>query len=94
MMEFFLLVIAFRLALGPTLSPIQRVLGTLSLVIKRPKREADHPAPSSSEVKNVTSTSPVTVHGVVLNEAMDSSSWRGTYLSAGTILTLSVFHNT
>jgi len=37
--------------LGPTQLPIQRVPGTISLVIKRPGREADHSPASSAEVK-------------------------------------------
>jgi hypothetical protein len=45
----------FRTALGPTQSPIQRVAGSLSLVIKRPGREADHSPPSRAEVKNAWS---------------------------------------
>jgi hypothetical protein len=37
---------------GPTQPPIQWVPGALSLGVKRPGREADHPPPSSAEVKN------------------------------------------
>jgi hypothetical protein len=47
----FLLTTASRTALGPTQPPIQRLLGTLSLGVKRPGREADHLPPSSAEVK-------------------------------------------
>jgi len=39
-------------ALGPTHPPIQWVSGNLSLEVKRPERESDHPPPSSVEVKN------------------------------------------
>jgi hypothetical protein len=42
----------------------------LSLVIKRPGREADHSPPSISEAKyvwNSTSTPPIRLHGVVLS---------------------------
>jgi hypothetical protein len=42
---------ASRTALGPTQPPIQWVPGALSLVVKRPGREADHSPPSSAEVK-------------------------------------------
>jgi hypothetical protein len=42
---------ASRPALGPTQPPIQLVQGTLSLGVKRPKREADHSPSSSAEVK-------------------------------------------
>jgi hypothetical protein len=38
-------------ALEPTHSPIQWVLGALSLGVKRPGREAYHSPPSSAEVK-------------------------------------------
>jgi hypothetical protein len=44
-----------RPALGPTQPPIQWVLGTLSLEVKRPGREGDHSPPSSAEVKNAWS---------------------------------------
>jgi hypothetical protein len=59
-----------RTALGPTQPPIQWVLGALSLGVKRPRREADHSSPSSTEVKNAwsyTPTPPIRLHGVVLN---------------------------
>jgi hypothetical protein len=39
------------MALGPPQPPIQRVLGALSLGVKRSRREADHSLPSSVEVK-------------------------------------------
>jgi hypothetical protein len=38
---------------GPTQPPIQLVLGSLSLGVKRSGREADHSPPSNTEVKNV-----------------------------------------
>jgi hypothetical protein len=38
--------------LGPTLLPIQRVLGALFLGVKLPGREADHSPLSCAEVKN------------------------------------------
>jgi hypothetical protein len=41
-----------RLALRPTQAPIQSVLGALSPELKRPKCEADHSPPSSTEIKN------------------------------------------
>jgi hypothetical protein len=40
-----------RTALGPTQPPIQCVPGVLSLGVKRPRHEADHSPPSSSDVK-------------------------------------------
>jgi hypothetical protein len=40
-----------RTALGPSQPPIQWVSWALSLVVKRPGREADHSPPSSAEVK-------------------------------------------
>jgi hypothetical protein len=47
----FLFTTASRTALGPTQSPIQWVLGALSLGVKRLGSEADHSPPSSAEVK-------------------------------------------
>jgi hypothetical protein len=47
----FLLTTAFRMALGPTQSPIQCEPGALSLGVKRPENETDHSPPSSAEVK-------------------------------------------
>jgi hypothetical protein len=47
----FLFTTTSRTTLGPTQPPIQCVPGALSLVIKRPGREADHSPPSSAEVK-------------------------------------------
>jgi len=49
--EFLLQTTAFRTALMPTQPPIQWVPGALSLVVKRPGREADHSPPSRAEVK-------------------------------------------
>jgi hypothetical protein len=52
---------ASRAALGPTQSPIQWLMGALSLGIKRLGREVDHSPPSSAEIKNewsYTYTSP------------------------------------
>jgi hypothetical protein len=48
----FLFTTASRPTLGTTQSPIQWAPGALSLVVKRPVREADHSPPSSAEVKN------------------------------------------
>jgi hypothetical protein len=59
-----------RPALGPTHPPIQWVSGALSLVLKRPGREADHLRPYSAEVKNAwsyTFTPPIHLLGVVLS---------------------------
>jgi hypothetical protein len=47
----FLFTTVSRTALGPTQSPIQWVLGALSLGVKRSRREADLSPPSSVEVK-------------------------------------------
>jgi hypothetical protein len=48
---FFLLTTASRPGLVLTQPPIQWVLGALPVGVKRPVREADHPPPSSSKVK-------------------------------------------
>jgi hypothetical protein len=66
----FLFTTASRTALGPSQSPIQRLLRSLSLGVKRPGREADHSPPSNAEVKVCVMLylhSPVRLHGVVLN---------------------------
>jgi len=42
-------------ALVPVPTPIQWVLGTLSVAVKRPKRETDHSFPPSTTVKNACS---------------------------------------
>jgi hypothetical protein len=50
-----------RLALGLTQPPIQWVVGSLSLGVKRPGREADHSPPTSAKGKKTwvyTSTPP------------------------------------
>jgi hypothetical protein len=67
--EIFLYYTASRPALKPTQPPIQWVLGALSLGIKQPGREADHSPPSTVEVKNGGTRSPLPIrfHGVVLN---------------------------
>jgi hypothetical protein len=51
----FLFTTVSRTALGPTQPPIQWEPGAISLGVKRPGREADHPPPSSAEVKNAWS---------------------------------------
>jgi hypothetical protein len=53
----------------PTQSPIQWVLGALSLGVKRPRREADHSPPSSAKKNEwrYTSTPPIRLHCVVLS---------------------------
>jgi hypothetical protein len=50
-MGVFLFTTASRTALGPTQPPTQRVPEVLSLGVKRPRHEADHPPTSSAEVK-------------------------------------------
>jgi hypothetical protein len=47
----FLYATVSRPAPGPTQHPIQWVLGSLSLGVRRPGREADHSPPSSAEIK-------------------------------------------
>jgi hypothetical protein len=69
-MGIFFFATASEPALGPAQPPIQWVLVTLSLGVKRPGREADHSPPSSAEVKNAwsyTPTSPVCFQGMVLS---------------------------
>jgi hypothetical protein len=69
-LEILLFTTASRPALGPTQPSIQWVTGALSLVVKRPGREADYQPPSSAEVKNAwnyTSSPPVHLNGVVLS---------------------------
>jgi hypothetical protein len=61
----FLFITMSRMALGPTQSPIQWVLG-----VKQLGCEVDHSPPSSAEVKNAwsyTSTPPIRLHGTVLS---------------------------
>jgi hypothetical protein len=61
-------ILLFSTASRPALGPIQWVPGTVSLGVKRPRRKADHPPPSSAEVKNASSytfTPPVRLHGVL-----------------------------
>jgi hypothetical protein len=88
-MLFFLISAASRPALGLTQAPIQWVPGALTLGIKRPGRVAEQSPPSSAEVKNewsYTSTLPVRLNGVVLNQARDTFSWCGAQLSTRTTL--------
>jgi hypothetical protein len=59
-----------RPVLRSTQPPIQRVLGAVSPGVKRLESEANHSLPTSAEVKHTwiyTSTSPIRLHGVVLN---------------------------
>jgi hypothetical protein len=75
-LQIFLFTTAFRPALGPTQPPVQWVRGVLSLGAKRPGSETKHSPSPSAEVKNVwgyVSTPPISLHGVVLNEATDTS---------------------
>jgi hypothetical protein len=64
--EIFLFSTVSRLALGSTQSPIQWVLGAVSLDVKWPGREADHSLPFSAEVMN----------GGVISPFLQTSSWR------------------
>jgi hypothetical protein len=50
--KIFLLYTSSRPLLGPTQPPIQWVIGALFSEVKRPRREAGHPPPTSGEVKN------------------------------------------
>jgi hypothetical protein len=66
----FLFATMSRLAQGPTHSPVQWVLGFLSVRIKWLECEGDHSPPSSTEVMNLwsyTSTPPISFHGMVLS---------------------------
>jgi hypothetical protein len=67
--KIFLISTASRPALGPTQSPIQWILGAISLGEKRPGSEADYSFPSSVEDKNGGAIPPLLIclHGVVLN---------------------------
>jgi hypothetical protein len=65
----FLSTTASRMALGPTQPLIQWVPEALSLGVERPWCEADHPSPSSAEVKECVKLylhSPHTPNGVIL----------------------------
>jgi hypothetical protein len=69
-LRIFLFTTASRTALGPTQPPIQWVPEALSLGVKWPGREADHPPPSSAEVKEWVGLHlhyPIRFHGVVLS---------------------------
>jgi hypothetical protein len=59
------------MALGPTQPPIQWVLGSLLLGVKRPGREADHSLPSSAEVKECVK---------LYLHSLNTPSWRGDQL--------------
>jgi hypothetical protein len=65
--------IAFRQDLGPNQPPIQWVLEALSLIVKRPGREADHSSPTSAKVKKTW----------VYTQLSHTSSWRSSQLSKG-----------
>jgi hypothetical protein len=60
---------SFQTGSGRTQPPIQWVPWALSPGVKRPEREADHSAPSITEVKNGVTISPLPtrLHGMVLN---------------------------
>jgi hypothetical protein len=49
--------------------PSNEYWGALSLGVKRPRREADHSPPSSSEVKKACTYTCIPLHGVVLRQA-------------------------
>jgi hypothetical protein len=48
----FLIITTSRPVLGPTQLPTQWIPGTLSLGVRRPGREPDHPSPHIAEVKH------------------------------------------
>jgi hypothetical protein len=67
-LRIFLFTTESRPALGPTQPNIQGIPGSLSLGLKRPRREADHSPPSSAKlVCSYTSTPPIRLHGVVFS---------------------------
>jgi len=70
---------ASRPALGPTQPSIQWIRGALSLGVKRPGREADYSPPSSAEMKECVE---------LYLHSLNTSSWRGAYLSTGKTLPL------
>jgi hypothetical protein len=73
----FLFTTTSRLALGPTLPPIQWITGAISLEVKRPGRKAGHSHPSSAEVMNewsYTSTHPILLLDVCSAKAQSLSS--------------------
>jgi hypothetical protein len=66
-----------RLVVGPTHLPLQWILGVLFPELKQLGHKTDHSPPSTAKVKNAwsyISTHPICLHGMVLNQAMDSSS--------------------
>jgi hypothetical protein len=70
-MDFFLFAKTSTLSLSLTKLPVQRLLGTLSQGVKRPKREADHSLSSIAEVKDEwshTSISTTYLHDVHRNK--------------------------
>jgi hypothetical protein len=71
MINLFFIATASIPVLGPTQPPIQWVPGALTSGVNRPGCEVDHSTPSNAEVNawSYTSTPPVLLHVVVLNEA-------------------------
>jgi hypothetical protein len=69
-----------RQGLGPTQPPIQWLPGALFLGVKWPEFETDHLPPPSAEVKECVE---------LYLHSLNTSSWRGAYLSTGTVLPLS-----
>jgi hypothetical protein len=75
--EFFAFTTVTRPSVGPTKPPILLVPGALFLGIKRPESEADHPPPSSAEVKNAwsyTSAPTIRLHSVVISYKREKKS--------------------
>jgi len=81
MVGFFLLAAISRQALGSIQPPLQWVQRTVTPGIKWPGCDAPYSPSSFAEVKNAwsyTSTPPVHLHGMVFDQARDTSSWHGT----------------
>jgi hypothetical protein len=77
--EIILFTTASRTTLGPTQSPIQWVLGALSLGVKRPGCEAGHSPPSSADVKELVE---------LYLHSPSTPSWRGAQLRKSTGTTI------
>jgi hypothetical protein len=88
----FLFATASRSALGPTQPPIQFVLGTLLLRIKRPGREADR-SPTPSIKVNVWSYTSTPPYVFLACGVFKHSEFTSTLLFQGCFFTLCMFLN-